>query len=65
MFDVAENVHEKFTVEGKRMTKDGKTFWELTHYDSELHPELLSVQYDNLFNGNLILGKSELCGLAY
>lgn len=58
LFRAAENVDEKFKLSGERATENGRTFWNVTSYSSTLEPKSMEVKYDNLFNGNWLLGES-------
>ena len=52
------NVLEDFYLKGKRVERDGKTYWEVTEHLATLRPGLIRSNFDNLFNGNAILGNA-------
>ncbi|KAJ1530862.1 hypothetical protein ONE63_005705 [Megalurothrips usitatus] len=55
---VLYNTTSQWHADGKRVTKNGKDYLEVTSASIVLNPKKMEMQFDNLFNGEAELGKA-------
>lgn len=52
-----DDIDNKWIIDGKLKTKNGKTYMDLTSFQVKMKAKRGSFDLENLFNGNKILGE--------